>query len=137
MRGLILAAALATPAAAAEAPALLTGSWTAVEARRDGAEAPELVGHRLVFEGEGFRIVGASGELLHAGRYAADATVRPARIDFVQEAGGATGQTWEGIWRLEGDRLTIVDDAPDPVKGRPVGFAAGKGSGHVMLVFRR
>lgn len=137
MRGLILAVALAAPAAAAEAPALLTGSWTAIEAQRDGAEAPELVGHRLVLEGEGFRILAANGELLYAGRYAADATARPARIDFVQEAGAAQGQTWEGIWRLEGDRLTIVDDAPDPAKGRPVDFAAGKGSGRVMLVFRR
>lgn len=137
MRGLILAAALAAPAAAADVPAALTGSWTAIEAQRDGAEASELVGHRLEFEDQAFRILGADGKLLYAGRYAVDATALPARIDFVQEAGGAKGQTWEGIWRLEDERLTIVDDAPDPAKGRPVDFAAGEGSGHVMVVFRR
>lgn len=137
MRGLILAAVLAAPAAAADAPAALTGSWTAIEAQRDGAAAPELVGHRLVLEGQAFRILAADGKPLYAGRYAVDATALPARIDFVQEAGEAEGQTWEGIWRLESERLTIVDDAPDPTKGRPADFAAAKGSGYVMLVFRR
>jgi uncharacterized protein (TIGR03067 family) len=139
MRGLILAAALAAPAAAADAPAAaLTGTWTAVEAQRDGTAAPDLVGHRLVFEGQGFSIVAPDGEPLYAGRYTADAAAQPFRIDFVQEAGEAKGQTWEGIWRLDGERrLTIIDDAPNPAKGRPVDFTAAKGSGHVMVVFRR
>lgn len=137
MHGLILAAVLAAPAAAADAPAALTGSWTAVEAQRDGAEAPELIGHRLVLEAQAFRILAADGKPLYAGRYAVDAAARPARIDFVQEAGEAKGQTWEGIWRIDGERLTIVDDAPDPAKARPTDFGTEKGSGYVMVVFRR
>jgi uncharacterized protein (TIGR03067 family) len=138
MRGLIVAATLglAAPAVAAD-EAALAGAWTAVEAQRDGAAAAELVGHRLVFEGDGFRITAEDGKPLYAGRYTVDAAAQPARIDFVQEAGEAKGQTWEGIWRLEGERLTIVDDAPDPAKGRPTDFSASAGSGHVMIVFAR
>jgi hypothetical protein len=50
----------------------------------------------------------------------------------------AQGQTWEGIWRLDGERqLTIVDDAPNPSKGRPVDFTTAIDSGEVMIVFRR
>ena len=60
----------------------------------------------------------------------------PARIDFRNDGGDARGQTWEGIWRLDGGgTLTIVDDAPDPAKGRPTDFAAPAGSGYVLLVF--
>lgn len=141
MRGIILAVLLgvAAPAAASEGagPEALRGSWTAVEAHRDGAAAAELVGHRLEFDGQTFRIAAADGSPLYAGRYAVDAAHEPARIDFANEAGEAQGTTWEGIYRLEGDRLTIVDDAPDPEKGRPTDFAAASGSGHVMIVFQR
>jgi uncharacterized protein (TIGR03067 family) len=139
MRGLIVAATLlglAPPAAAAD-EAALAGAWTAVEAQRDGAAAAELVGHRLVFDGEGFSIVAPDGKPLYSGRYTVDAAAQPARIDFRQEAGEAKGQTWEGIYRLDGERLTIVDDAPDPAKGRPTSFSAPAGSGHVMIVFQR
>ena len=139
MRGLILAAALAlaTPAMAADAPTALTGTWTTTEAWRDGASAPELVGHRLVLEDQDFSIAAADGKPLYAGRYLVDAAAVPARIDIVHEGGSAEGQTWEGIWRLQGEQLTIVDDAPDPAKGRPLDFTADRGSGRVMLVFRR
>jgi uncharacterized protein (TIGR03067 family) len=139
MRGILLAALVAGPVAAAEGPGpeALLGSWTAVEAHRNGAAAPELVGHRLVFADETFNIAAADSSPLYAGRYTVDVGHEPARIDFTNEAGNASGVTWEGIYRLEGDRLTIVDDAPDPAKGRPTDFAAAAGSGYVMIVFQR
>ena len=131
----ILASLLAAPALAGQAD--LTGSWTAVRAERDGAPAPELVGHRLSFAGDRFEIVGADGVLLYAGVWHADAAAEPARIDFVNEAGEAAGATWEGIYSLDAGELTIVDDAPDPSAPRPTAFTAGKGSGYVLLVFTR
>jgi uncharacterized protein (TIGR03067 family) len=128
--------AMLSSALAAES-AELAGGWTAREAVRDGAAAGELVGHRLEFAGNRFEIMAKDGTLLYAGTYTLDATVLPARIDFRHDGGEAVGQTWEGIYRLDGGALTIVDDAPDPAKGRPADFAAPAGSGYVMLVFVR
>lgn len=132
---LVLAATLTGPALADQAP--LAGSWTAVRAERDGAPAPDLVGHRLSFADERFEIVGPDGRLLYAGTWRADAAADPAQIDFVNESGEAAGVTWEGIYRLDGGELTVVDDAPDPKVPRPATFAAGKGSGYVLVVFTR
>lgn len=137
MRVLIwLVAALAGLCTRAEAAAL-EGSWAAVEAERDGASAAELVGHRLRLAEGRYEIHGADGELLYAGTYRINATAEPAQIDFVNEVGEAAGVTWEGIYRLAGGELTIVDDAPNPSAPRPTTFAAAKGSGYVLLAFRR
>jgi uncharacterized protein (TIGR03067 family) len=140
MRGIILAATLglAAPAFADDAgQAALAGAWTAAEAERDGAAAGDVVGHRLVFDGDAFRISAPDGKLLYEGTYQVDPAAQPPRIDFRHDAGEAAGQEWEGIYRLDGGALTIVDDAPDPAKGRPSAFAVPAGSGHVLIVFRR
>jgi uncharacterized protein (TIGR03067 family) len=140
MRGLILAATLglAAPALADDAgQTALAGAWTASEAERDGTAAGELVGHRLVFDGDTFRISAPDGKLLYEGTYQTDSAAQPPRIDFRHDTGEAAGQEWEGIYRLDGEALTIVDDAPDPAKGRPTALAAPAGSGHVLIVFRR
>jgi uncharacterized protein (TIGR03067 family) len=140
MRKLILALTLGlgSPASAQDAgQAALAGTWTAAEAERDGAAVGSLVGHRLAFDGEAFRISAPDGKLLYAGTYQVDSAAQPPRIDFRHDAGEAAGQEWEGIYQLQGDALTIVDDAPDPAKGRPETFAAPAGSGYVLLVFRR
>jgi len=128
--------ALAGLGTQAEAAAL-EGSWVAVRAERDGASAAELVGHHLHLAKGRYEIRGADGGLLYAGTYRIDATVEPAQIDFVNEVGEAAGVTWEGIYRFAGGELTIIDDAPNPSALRPTTFAAAKGSGYVLLTFRR
>jgi uncharacterized protein (TIGR03067 family) len=134
--GILLALGIVAPAMADDA-ADLAGSWTALRAERDGAPAPELIGHRLLFAGDRFEIAGKDGRPLYAGSYSVDDVTEPAAIDFVQDGGAADGQTWEGIYRLDGGELTIVDDAVDPAQGRPTDFTTAKGSGRVLLVFAR
>ena len=133
---MLLSLTLTSPALAA-GPDALAGAWTATSAERDGAAADDLIGHRLEFTGDDFRITDKNGQLLYAGTYTVDDSTEPARIDFRHDRGEAAGATWEGIYRLDGDQLTIVDDAPDPAKARPTGFTAAEGSGHVLLVFAR
>jgi uncharacterized protein (TIGR03067 family) len=134
---LLLASALpAWAAATAAEQARLEGAWRAVEAERNGAAADELVGHRLEFVNDRFRIW-AGDRLLYAGTYALEPAAQPARIDFQHDEGEAKGQGWEGIYRLEDGRLAICDDALDSTKPRPTGFATSPGSGHVLLVFER
>lgn len=138
MRASLLAIGLAgllATAALAEEP--FEGRWTAVSAERDGASAPDLLGHRLSFDGDAFSIVDAEGARVFAGTYAADPGADPATIDFANVEGEAAGTDWAGIWRHDGGTLTIVDNAPDPARPRPSGFSAPAGSGYVMLVFVR
>jgi uncharacterized protein (TIGR03067 family) len=134
--GILLALGIPTPAMADDA-ADLAGSWTALRAERDGAPAPELIGNRLLFAGDRFEIANKDGRVLYAGSYSVDNVTQPAAINFIHDGGAAAGQTWEGIYRLDGATLTIVDDAVDPAQGRPTDFTAAKGSGRVLLVFAR
>ena len=42
-----------------------------------------------------------------------------------------------GIYALDGDTLTVCDNAPDLDKGRPTAFEATSGSGYVLITFKR
>jgi uncharacterized protein (TIGR03067 family) len=114
--------------------AKLQGQWRAVAAERNGAPAPELAGHELTFAGDRFRIT-RDGRPLYGGTYTIDPTAQPSRIDFDQHEGAELRGTWKGIYRLDGGRLEIVDNAPDMGKPAPTRFAAGPGSGYVLVRF--
>jgi uncharacterized protein (TIGR03067 family) len=131
--GLLLTAL--TPAAASDA-GQLQGTWRLVEAQRDGAPAAELVGNLLELA-DGRCRISVDGNLLYAGTIALEPAAAPARIDFRHDDGPASGQVWEGIYQLEGGRLSICDDAPDVAKPRPTSFTTSPGSGHVLIIFER
>ena len=136
---LILSLLVTTPTLAADTTseqARLAGTWTAIEAQRDGAPDNEVLRHQLTFTGSRFSIV-AQGKQLYAGHYVLDPDVQPARIDFHHDAGEAKGTVWKGIYQLEGNRLVICDDAFDPTHERPMSFTTSLGSGHVLVAFRR
>ena len=129
--GLVAEAWAADPAAD---PAKLQGTWQAVAAERNGAPAPDVVGHRLVFTKDRFQIT-REGKLLYSGTYAADASVQPARINFRQEEGSTLRGEWKGIYRFEAGRLEIIDNAVDMSKPAPTQFVTAPGSGYVLLRF--
>ena len=110
------------------------GRWRAVAAERNGAPAPDLVGHELTFTGDRFRIT-SNGRLLFGGPYTIDPSARPSRIDLQQEEGDTLRGTWRGIYRLGGGALEIADNAPDMSKPAPVRFATWPGSGYVLVRF--
>jgi uncharacterized protein (TIGR03067 family) len=123
-------------AAAQDVPGL-QGSWIATKAERDGKAADDVVGHRLAFTGNAFRIQSKDGKLVYAGTFSVQASAKPAAIDFVQTDGIAKGQTWKGILTLSGDTLTIIDNAVNPAANRPQAFATKNGSGYVLVTFQR
>jgi len=107
----------------------------AVEAERDGETAPDLVGHRLAFTKNRFRIT-RDGKLLYGGTYAANSSSsQPARIDFHQDEGTSLRGEWRGIYRFEASRLEIVDNADSANKPRPTRFVTTPGSGDVLVRF--
>ena len=135
MVGASLVPAFAQPAA--EAQKRVQGAWTATRAERDGKAAADVVGNRLSFDGHRFRIRSKGGKFLFAGTVRVDPGAKPAAIDFEHTEGALKGKTWKGIYAVQGDTLTICDNAPDPDKGRPPVFEAGSGSGYVLITFKR
>jgi len=130
---------IAIPVSAAETSSeaeKLAGTWIALEAQRDGAPDPAALGHRLTFAANRFTIEN-KGKLLYAGTYTLDPAAEPVRIDFRHDEGEAKGAVWKGIYRLDGERLVICDDAFDPKKQRPTAFTTALGSGHVPITFER
>ena len=133
--GTWLGSAFAQPAA--EAQKKLHGTWTATKAERDGKTADDVVGHRLWFTGNRFQIQSKDGKPLYAGVVRMDPKVKPVVIDFEHTEGALKGKGWKGIYALDGDRLTVCDNAPNLNKARPASFEAKSGSGYVLITFER
>jgi len=121
----------------AEAQKELQGTWAATKAERDGKPADDVVGNRLSLTGDRFRIRSQDGELLYAGTVRVNSSAKPAAIDFAHTEGALKGKVWKGIYALDGDTLRTCDNAPDPEKSRPTAFEAKRGSGYVLITFRR
>jgi uncharacterized protein (TIGR03067 family) len=121
----------------ADAPQYLQGTWTAITAVRDGTAADDVIGHRLSLTGNRFQIQAKDGTPLYAGTIRVDPSATLAAIDFAHTAGDLKGQVWQGIYALDGDTLTICDNAPHLAKERPAAFEAKRGSGYVLITFTR
>jgi uncharacterized protein (TIGR03067 family) len=128
---------LASAQLARAADKALQGTWTATKAERDGRSATDLVGHTLFFSGDRFEIQSKDGKSLYSGTVQVDANTKPAVIDFQHAEGGLKGKTWKGIYVLDGETLTICDNAENLDAVRPSEFAAKSGSGYVLVTFNR
>ena len=133
MAGFALACALPALASTMD----LQGSWTVIEAEREGDAADDIVGHQLSFAGDGFQIRSKHGKLISAGTVRIDPRASPATIHFMHQDGALKGKVWKGIYAVDGTKLTICDNAPNLEKGRPLAFEAKAGSGHVLVTFKR
>jgi uncharacterized protein (TIGR03067 family) len=122
---------------AEEAQKKLQGSWTATKAERDGKAADDVIGNRLSFNGNRFRIQSKDGKPLYSGTVRVDPSAKPAAIDFEHTERVLKGKTWKGIYALDDDTLIICDNAPNLDKGRPAAFEAKSGSGYVLITFKR
>jgi uncharacterized protein (TIGR03067 family) len=120
-----------------EAPKKLQGMWSATKAERDGKAADDVVGHRLSFAGRRFQIRSRDGKPLYEGTFRVEPSTKPAAIDFEHTEGTLKEKAWKGIYVLDGDTLTICDNAPNLDKGRPVAFEARAGSGYLLITFKR
>ena len=115
-------------------PSPIQGVWVVKEARRDGKDANELAGHRVILAKERFVITSKDGKPVYAGSYRTDAGKVPPTIDFVHTLGTYKGKTWKGIYELTGDTMRICDNAPNLEGPRPMDFKAAAGSGTVCVL---
>lgn len=112
------------------------GTWDVVSATRNGEKAPELLKHKVIFDGDSFTITDGD-QVAYKGTYKLDPVVKPAAIDFKNAEGRAKGKTWLGIYEFDGVKLKICDNALNLEKARPDQFEAAAGSGRVCVVLKR
>jgi uncharacterized protein (TIGR03067 family) len=116
----------------------LQGAWVVAKAQREGKEAPDVVGHRLVIDGDGFEIR-KKDELLFKGVLAIDKSRGPLwRVDITHSHGDLKGKKWLGVMQIRKDGIMeICDNAIDPTKPRPEKLESSEGSGTILLDFKR
>jgi uncharacterized protein (TIGR03067 family) len=133
---LVTAAVGSKKMATADDEGNLQGKWTAVRAERDGRAAAEIAGHVLEIEDGKFSIW-EHGVTIFGGTLWFDESASPSAIDFRHTGYTSAGKTWQGIYRIDGDTLTICDNAGDMERSRPTSFETEANSGLVMVVFKR
>ena len=132
----VLGSSLVLAQPAIESHKQLDGTWIATAAERDGSPASDVVGHRLSISGDQFQI-SKDGKSFYEGKTRSDPTAKPAMIDFEHTQGLAKGNTWKGIYALDGGTLTICDNAQNLDAPRPTAFEAKVGSGYDLVIFNK
>ena len=114
-----------------KALAALKGTWKVESAVREGEARPaaDLEKVKLKVDGESFTI-NEDGRDMPA-KIKVDSTKKPAEIDLTPDK----QETAKGIYKLEGDKLTICLSKPGT--DRPKDFKSEAGSGTFLVVFKK
>jgi uncharacterized protein (TIGR03067 family) len=112
----------------------LTGIWQPVSAIHDGKEEPDDR-TKLSFDssGEAKLLVGDLESPL--GKTEIDPTAKPMTIDVIGTAADRVGKKTLGIYKLDGDRLTLC--LSELGKDRPKQFSSEPGSGNKLVTYQR
>lgn len=115
----------------------LAGIWQAVTYALDGKKASDddMKKVKLVIDANGKAEALSEGKVFIAGTTKVDPTQHPMTIDVTYTEGDPKGKTALGIYKIEGDMLTICRSAPD--QARPSEFASTAGSGHTLMTYKR
>jgi uncharacterized protein (TIGR03067 family) len=114
-----------------------SGTWQAESYALDGkkASADDLKKIKLMIDAHGKAEVLRDGHAFIASTTKLDPTQNPMTIDVTFTEGDLKGKTSLGIYKIEGDLLTICRSAPD--QARPTEFASLPGSGHTPMSYQR
>jgi uncharacterized protein (TIGR03067 family) len=115
----------------------LAGTWQAVSYALDGKKATdeEMKKVQLVIDAEGKTAATNEGKVFIASTTKIDLTAEPMAIDMAYTEGYIKDKTSFGIYKIEGEILTICRAAPG--KPRPAEFGSEPGSGHTLMTYRR
>ncbi|MFO0843407.1 MAG: TIGR03067 domain-containing protein [Gemmataceae bacterium] len=127
------------PAAKIDREALkrFEGSWKLTAQEHGGKKSDKKEIVRVTLDVKGAKWTTRDGVEVkeEAAVEALDAKARPATIDLRITSGSDADKTVRGIWKRDGDTLTIC--VAEPNRERPKEFAGQEGSGHTLLVFTR
>lgn len=108
----------------------LEGEWHFASLEVDGQQVPAamLGASKLLFDGDRFRMESPEGT--YDGTFVIDTTAKPMTLDIAFVEGPEAGNASYGIWRLDGDALTICLGLVG--SSRPTAFTTSPGSGHAL-----
>lgn len=133
MVAILTGASVAQPGAADATK--LEGSWALVSEESDGSAAPEEIRRSAVLKIEGVKYSLHLGELKLTGRISLNPTQSPKAIDLRDDDGVTPGGIRRGIYRIDGDRLTLCIARYD--EKRPVTFSGAPGAGTTLQTWKR
>ncbi len=112
------------------------GKWSVTSMIRDDKEAPTDIRESITREVSDDHIVWKrDGESFAGTRFVIDAKKSPKEIDLIPDGGPATDKHVLGIYKFDGETLTIcMADAGRP---RPTAFEAKAGSKQTLQSFKR
>jgi len=115
----------------------LAGTWQAVTYALDGnsASAEDMKKVKLVIDTDGKAQALSEGKVFIASTIKPDPCQNPMTMDLTFTEGDPKGKTALGIYKIEGEVLTICRSAPD--QPRPTEFASTPGSGHTLMTYKR
>jgi uncharacterized protein (TIGR03067 family) len=116
----------------------LEGKWVIESLVRDGKdESGSYKGGTRANTGDKYTVSPPAGSPQSAasGTFGVDASKTPATIDMKPGSGRYQGKTLPGIYKLDGDTLTIA--FAEPGKDRPTAFESKPGSGVVLVVHKK
>jgi uncharacterized protein (TIGR03067 family) len=96
----------------------LKGKWVAVSIKQGGMSVPDEVVKTFKFSFDGKEYVNSATGQSEEGGYKIDSSKSPKTIDFDIKTGNDKGKKQLGIYKLDGDKLTIIA-APAGETDRP------------------
>ena len=133
--GLSLSAGAAPDAAKHELDKL-QGKWVMAELEVNGEKVPAEKFQASRLEIKGDRYIVNSGRSTHEASLKLDPTKTPKTMDMTFLDGDNMGDTAEGIYKLEGDTLTICRPRLPPQE-RPTEFVTKPGTDRFIVVWKR
>src|SRR5262245_41917808 len=136
--GLIAAAAVLAEDAKKDLEQI-KGTWTVEEFKVNGREAPKDVREalKMVFDGDKMTFGGGKGEEAREFTFKLDPDKKPKVIDTTALTGPYKGNTQAGIYKLDGDTLTICMSNDPKAKEAPADFESKEGSNLVLFTLKR
>jgi uncharacterized protein (TIGR03067 family) len=113
----------------------LDGVWNCESATISGKALDDAVARslKLTLKGEQYKTERGNDALFDS-TYSVDASANPPHIDMMG-IGEQAGKIGKGIYKLDGDRLTMCYTMPG--RERPAAFECNEGSEAQLLVWRR
>jgi uncharacterized protein (TIGR03067 family) len=114
----------------------LEGEWAMLSGVMDGKamDASLVQWVKRVTQGNQTTVLAGPQTMLKV-TFTCDASHSPAIIDYVNLAGAHKGKRQQGIYKLEGDVLTVCTGAPGAA--RPGEFESVKGDGRSLTVWKK
>jgi uncharacterized protein (TIGR03067 family) len=138
---LLLCLAIAAPAPKdvpkKDAPSLV-GEWEGEKATANGKDLPVPPGGvGFTFNADGTMTMREGKRAPRPARYTADPKKDPAEFDILPPDDKADRGVFVGIYKIEGDTLTVCAAVGPPGTARPTKFEAPEGSNVRLVVFKR